>query len=52
MEGAVRSCTRKCAAILACGAFWGKMVSDGYSQSGLMLNSFAVEYGKPIRGKW
>jgi len=50
MEGAVRSCTRKCAAILACGAFgerWYQMAIANQVNAELL----AVEYGKPIRGE-
>ncbi|HOR42549.1 MAG TPA: alanine--glyoxylate aminotransferase family protein [Atribacterota bacterium] len=50
MEGAVRSCTQKCAAIFSCGAFgerWYQMAVANQVEADLI----EVEYGQPIRGK-
>ena len=50
MEGALRSCTAKRAAIFSCGAFgerWYEMALANQVRADL----FEVEYGKPIRGE-
>ncbi len=50
MEGAIRSCTKRCAAVFSCGDFgerWYKMALSNQVKAEL----FTVEYGSPIRGE-
>ena len=50
MEGTLRSCTIKCAAVFSCGVFgerWYEMALANQVRADL----FEVEYGKPIRGE-
>ena len=50
MEGAIRSCTKKCAAVFSCGAFgerWHEMALANQVRAEL----FEVEYGEAIRGE-
>lgn len=50
MEGAIRSCTKRKAAVFSCGAFgerWYEMALANQIKAEL----FSVEYGKPIRGE-
>jgi aspartate aminotransferase-like enzyme len=50
MEGAVRSCTRECAAIFICGAFGERWYNMALANQ-VKAEPFEVEYGEPIRGE-
>ena len=50
MEGAVRSCTNKRAAIFSCGAFGERWYEMALANS-VKADLFAVEYGNAIRGE-
>lgn len=50
MEGAVRSCTRGCAAIFICGAFGERWYEMAVANQ-VKTERFEVEYGEPIKGE-
>jgi aspartate aminotransferase-like enzyme len=50
MEGAIRSCTRKHAAVFACGAFGERWYEMAIANK-VNADCFAVDYGQAIRGE-
>jgi aspartate aminotransferase-like enzyme len=50
MEGAIRSCTRKCAAVFTCGAFGDRWYEMAIANK-IDADRFAVDYGQAIRGE-